>query len=70
MRSRLEHWTPLASYDLTGRTIVVTGATSGLGRQAAEHFARLGAHVVISGRDAAKAARVRNEIADQPVHPI
>ncbi len=63
LRSRLYRWTPLASYDLSGRTIVVTGATSGLGRQAVEQFARLGAHVVISGRNAAKATRVRSEIA-------
>lgn len=63
LRSRLGHWTDLGSYDLTGRTIVVTGATSGLGRQAAEQFARLGAHVIISGRNAAKAARVRADIA-------
>ncbi len=63
LRSRLEHWSQLASYDLTGRTIVVTGATSGIGRQAAEEFARLGAHVVISGRDVGKARRVQAEIA-------
>lgn len=63
LRSRLEHWTQLASYDLTGRTIVITGATSGIGFQAAEELARLGAHVVISGRDPAKARGVRAEIA-------
>jgi NAD(P)-dependent dehydrogenase (short-subunit alcohol dehydrogenase family) len=63
LRSRLEHWTALASYDLTGRTIIVTGATSGIGRQSAEEFARLGAHVVIVGRDSAKARRVQSEIA-------
>ena len=63
LRSRLEHWTPLTSYDLTGRTVVVTGATSGLGRQAAEDFARLGAHVVITGRDSAKTRQARAEIA-------
>lgn len=63
LRSRLEHWTQLTSYDLTGRTIVVTGSTSGLGRQAAEQFAHLGAHVVISGRSEAKTLQVRNEIA-------
>jgi NAD(P)-dependent dehydrogenase (short-subunit alcohol dehydrogenase family) len=65
LRSRLDHWTDLSSYDLTGRTIVVTGATSGLGRQAAEQFARLGAHVIVSGRNAVKAARVRADIVER-----
>ena len=64
VRSRLEHWTDLESYDLTGRTIVVTGATSGLGRQAAEQFARLGSHVIISGRNAVKAEAVRADIVE------
>ena len=63
LRSRFDHWTQLASYDLSGRTIVVTGATSGLGRQAVEQFARLGAHVVLCGRDVAKARLARNETA-------
>ncbi len=36
VRSRLDHWRPLDSYNLIGRTIVVTGATSGLGRHAAQ----------------------------------
>jgi dehydrogenase/reductase SDR family member 12 len=62
-RSRLDHWTGLDSYDLSGRTIVVTGATSGLGLIAAETIARCGAHVVVCGRDAAKTKRVRDEIA-------
>jgi dehydrogenase/reductase SDR family member 12 len=62
LRSRLGNWTDLAGYDLTGRTVVVTGATSGLGLYAVEQFARLGAHVVISGRDGVKAERVRTQI--------
>ncbi len=62
VRSRLDHWTPLDQYDLRGRTIVVTGATSGLGRRAAEQFASLGAHVVISGRNRAKVDHVRDQI--------
>ena len=62
-RSRLDHWTSLSSYDLTGRVIVVTGATSGIGRVAAEQFASCGASVVVSGRDRAKTERVRDEIA-------
>lgn len=40
--------------DLTGRTILVTGATSGLGRAACLYLSRLGARVIASGRDPAR----------------
>ena len=40
--------------DLTGSTALVTGGTSGIGRATALALARLGAHVVLSGRDAAR----------------
>jgi NAD(P)-dependent dehydrogenase (short-subunit alcohol dehydrogenase family) len=61
-RKRLEHWTPLDDYDLGDRTIVVTGATSGLGKHAAGRFAALGAHVVIVGRDPDKTAQVADQL--------
>lgn len=51
LRKRLEHWAPLGSYDLTGRVIVLTGATSGLGRAAATQLARCGATLVLVGRN-------------------
>lgn len=38
---------PLPTTDLTGQTIIVTGANSGLGFAAAGHFARLNAQLVI-----------------------
>jgi NAD(P)-dependent dehydrogenase (short-subunit alcohol dehydrogenase family) len=41
----------LAGVDLSGQTIVVTGATSGLGRESARALASAGAKVVLTGRD-------------------
>jgi NAD(P)-dependent dehydrogenase (short-subunit alcohol dehydrogenase family) len=52
---------PLA-VSMKGRTAVVTGATSGLGRAAATGLARLGARVVLVGRDRRKAEGTRVEI--------
>lgn len=34
-----------------GKTVLVTGSTSGIGRAAAERFGREGAHVIVTGRD-------------------
>ncbi|UYN97026.1 MAG: SDR family oxidoreductase [Enhydrobacter sp.] len=45
-----------------GKTVVVTGGGSGIGRCAAHEMAALGAHVAIAGRKAEKLARVRDEI--------
>jgi NAD(P)-dependent dehydrogenase (short-subunit alcohol dehydrogenase family) len=56
-RSRLFDWKPLDGYDLTDRTIVLTGGTSGLGFAAAEAFARMGATLVIVARDPDKTER-------------
>ena len=41
----------VAAFSLDGRTAVVTGAASGLGRQAAITYAQAGANVVIADRD-------------------
>lgn len=63
VRSRVGHWREIGTYDLAGRTVVVTGATSGLGRSMSETLARCGATVVLWGRAEAKTKQVRDELA-------
>jgi NAD(P)-dependent dehydrogenase (short-subunit alcohol dehydrogenase family) len=69
-RRRLYRWEPLEAFPLDGRTAVVTGATSGLGRVAAEALARLGATVIVVGRDAERTERARTEIAAVSGTPV
>src|SRR2546427_8851048 len=44
-------------WDIRGKRVCVTGATNGIGLEAARSLARQGAKVVLVGRDAAKTAR-------------
>lgn len=56
--------TSTAAGRLAGRTAIVTGSTSGIGAAIARILADQGAHVVVSGRDAARGAAVVKEIHD------
>ena len=56
-------WTAADLPDRSGRTAVVTGANSGIGRVAARELARAGARVVLAVRDVAKGEAAASEMA-------
>jgi dehydrogenase/reductase SDR family member 12 len=62
IRRRLFAWDEPASWSLAGRTVVLTGPTSGLGREAAGSLALMGARLVLVGRDPDRLDRVRAEL--------
>ncbi|MGW9347849.1 SDR family NAD(P)-dependent oxidoreductase [Nocardiopsis flavescens] len=62
---REEAWDPAGLDDQRGRTVVVTGATSGIGYFAAEQLAGAGAHVVLAGRSPARLRTARAAILEQ-----
>ncbi|KAL1613675.1 putative secondary metabolism biosynthetic enzyme [Diplodia seriata] len=61
---------PLPSSDFTGQTAIVTGATSGLGFEAAKHLLRLGAsRVILAVRNVAKGEQAAKELAPAKAAP-
>ncbi len=64
VRRRLDAWTDPIVGDQAGRVIVLTGATSGLGRAAAGRLAAAGATMVIVGRTAERNRSVVEELID------
>ncbi len=58
-------WTAADLPDLTGKTVLVTGATSGLGEATTIALATRGAHVVVATRDAAKTEALLRSIRER-----
>ncbi len=56
-------WQPTRLGDLSGRTAIVTGANSGIGRVQAQELAAHGAHVVLAVRDIEAGRRAADEMA-------
>lgn len=65
VRSRMQSWDD--SYDLTGKKLLITGGTSGIGQAAARTAVDQGAQVVITGRDQDRTARVAQQIGAIPI---
>ncbi len=63
-RRALFGWDDASEPDLTGRIVVVTGATSGLGLAAAHLLARRHADLFLIGRDQARTEAARRSIVD------
>lgn len=53
--------------DLSGRTIVVTGASAGIGAAAARRLHAAGARVLVVGRDPRKTAAVAKDVGEEPL---
>ena len=65
VRKRLYAWDEPARDALAGRTVLITGPTSGLGRATAEAMAAMGARVVLVGRSAERLGAVRDELSER-----
>jgi NAD(P)-dependent dehydrogenase (short-subunit alcohol dehydrogenase family) len=63
IRGRLFGWTDPPTEALVGRTVLVTGPTSGLGRAATDALAALGARVLLVGRSEERLVRLRDDLA-------
>ena len=62
VRSRINHWDQVSSYDLTGKVVVVTGPTSGLGKECVRILAPTGAQLILVARNKEKCEDVISSI--------
>jgi dehydrogenase/reductase SDR family member 12 len=59
---RSSQFEPLDHNALRGKTVVITGPTSGLGRAAAHQLAAMGADLILVGRSAERLERTKSEL--------
>jgi NAD(P)-dependent dehydrogenase (short-subunit alcohol dehydrogenase family) len=62
LRRRMWGWEDVGRQSLRGRVALVTGPTSGLGRETVSHFAAMGARVLLVGRSADRLEQTRLEL--------
>jgi len=60
-------WRNSGGGDMTGQTVVVTGASSGIGAAAARQLHQLGAEVHVIGRSADRTSQVAAEVGTDPI---
>lgn len=74
VRNKRHNWPALESFDLSGRVVVLTGGTSGIGSAAAELYAALGATLVLLARNEQKVDRqvqqLRNASGNDDIHAL
>ena len=58
-------YVPPKTIDLTGQTIIITGASSGIGRASAIEFAKLGAKVIVGIRGQSRAQEIAQLLEDE-----
>ena len=61
-RSRINHWDQVSSYDLSGKVVVITGPTSGLGKECVRILAPTGAQLVLVARNKEKCEDVISSV--------
>lgn len=69
VRSRTRDWPDPSRSDLSGRVVVVTGPTSGLGLETVRMLAPTGAHLVLVARNVEKCRSVVDEVRSQRAGP-
>jgi dehydrogenase/reductase SDR family member 12 len=61
-RSRILHWRPVTDYDMSSKTVIVTGPTSGLGKEVATTLRSLNANLILVARNREKLTELSDEL--------